>query len=285
MKVLLIHAMLCLVAWLPFQNPTFRAGIDTVSVSATVRNRDGRLVTNLTRDAFEILDDGRVVPVELFSRASRPIAVALMLDMSGSMISRFLRMRELASAFVDALGPDDVACIGTFGTEIWTSPHVTGDKATLKRVLRDELWPGGGTPLWFAIEAGMQAIISRQSRRVVLVMTDGAPGGYAGDRDAAQRSMFRGAFMVYGVALSTAGIASPLRDLAEDTGGGVAAFTSGDDPALGMTAIATELRHEYWLGFTPTANDGKTHSLKVRMKDRRLIAHAPSTYDAPRRFR
>ena len=68
---------------------------------------------------------------------------------------RFIRLRSSTQSFVDALLPQDRAQIGTFGDEIAISPHLTGDKPVLRRVLRDELWPMGGTPIWNALDAAM----------------------------------------------------------------------------------------------------------------------------------
>jgi hypothetical protein len=66
------------------QRPTFRSGVSTVSIYATVRAADGRLVTDLTKDDFEIHDEGKVRDVTVFSSESVPITVTMMLDMSGS---------------------------------------------------------------------------------------------------------------------------------------------------------------------------------------------------------
>ena len=81
-----------------------------------------------------------------------------MLDMSGSMFSRFIRAADLRRCRSSTRSlPQDRAQIGTFGEEIAISPHLTGDKEMLRRVLRNELWPMGGTPIWNALDAAMSA--------------------------------------------------------------------------------------------------------------------------------
>ena len=67
------------------QPQTFRSDVQTVVVYATVQDRDGRLVPDLTKDDFRISDNGRLVPIATFSHEILPITVALMLDMSDSM--------------------------------------------------------------------------------------------------------------------------------------------------------------------------------------------------------
>src|SRR5438067_13710596 len=81
------------------QQPVFRAGAQTVSVYATVRDRDGHLVPGLTKSAFQILDDGRPAAITTFSNDVLPATLALMLDMSTSMIGEHLRVRDAALHF------------------------------------------------------------------------------------------------------------------------------------------------------------------------------------------
>ena len=97
------------------QQPTFRGGTSAVSVYTTVRNRDGHLVGDLPREAFQLLDNGQPVEISVFSNAAQPVTAALMLDMSGSMTGEFFHVREAALALVSALSPDDRVRIGTFG--------------------------------------------------------------------------------------------------------------------------------------------------------------------------
>ena len=69
-------------AW---QQPTFRGAADAVRVFVTVTDRDGRLVTTLSRDDFEVRDEGKPQPITLFDNSPQPIRLIVMLDVSGSM--------------------------------------------------------------------------------------------------------------------------------------------------------------------------------------------------------
>jgi Ca-activated chloride channel homolog len=251
----------------------------------TVTDREGRLVPDLTRDDFRILDNRRPVEITTFSNEIQPITVAVMLDMSGSMLGGFLRVRESTLRFVEALLPWDRATIGSFGSEIAVSPLLTGDKDILRRVAREELWPNGPTPLWNAIDAGMSALEDETGRRVVLVLTDGQdtgglPGHRAGRRQVSRRARDHG-FMIYAIGLEGAGIqvinsrgvrsqSRPslewdVRSLAEDTGGGSFSLTVDADLGATFERVAEELRRQYVLGFTPTVLDGREHRLDVQV--------------------
>jgi Ca-activated chloride channel family protein len=210
-----------------------------------------------------------------------------MLDMSGSMERRFMRVRESTLRFVDALHPGDRAAIGTFGSEIAISPMVTGDKSVLKRIVEEEVWPGGGTPLWNAMAVAMSAIAKEPGRRVVLVLTDGAdtgsiPGHRADEGDVSRRARQDG-FMIYAVGMEGTGLQGPMNEMARDTGGGSFELPRDDDLTEAFERVARELRHQYMLGFTPTALDGKEHRLEVRMTNPGLSVRARRSYRAAAR--
>ena len=66
--------------------PTFRAGVDVVTIVAVVRDKQGRVVSSLTKDDFTVLDDGQMRPIAEFQPdANGPISVGLLIDGSGSM--------------------------------------------------------------------------------------------------------------------------------------------------------------------------------------------------------
>src|SRR5436309_7884902 len=67
------------------QRPTFRGGVDRVTVSAVVRKRNGQPITDLKREDFELLDNGRPRPILEFRSEPSPATLALLADFSGSM--------------------------------------------------------------------------------------------------------------------------------------------------------------------------------------------------------
>lgn len=156
------------------QDATFKAGNRTVAVYATVTGADGRLVPNLTRDDFSILDNGRRQGLTLFSSDLQPITVVVLLDRSGSMRGNFTLVQRAAEAFVEVMRPDDKARIGSFSNGIQVDPRdFTSDHEELLNILRTELQAEGPTPLWNAVNVGITALLHQQGRRVVLVFTDG----------------------------------------------------------------------------------------------------------------
>lgn len=263
----------------------FRSGTNTVAVYATVSDVQGRLVPDLTRDDFLVYDDGQLVNISLFSSESQPITVAIMLDMSGSMVERYLKVRESTLWFVNALRPGDRALIGSFGEEIAVSPLLTGDKEVLTRVIEEELWPLGPTPLWNAADAAMTALDGQPGRRVVLMLTDGA--------DACrlprclkfsdiQKRATREGFMFYAIAMDSRGLGTQMIDLTRQTGGGHFALSPGDDLTNTFATVAEELRRQYLIGFSPRVLDNREHRLDIRVARPGMVVKARTSYLATR---
>ena len=278
----IVAGLACLVA---APSAQFKSSISTVAVWATVNDGKGRLAYDLERDDFRILDNGVEREITFFSNDPQNLTVTLMLDMSGSMMSRFLKVRDSTERFIKVMIPGDRAQIGSFGDEIAISPLLTGDKAVLTRVLHEELWPSGATPLWNAVDAAMTSLRAESGRRVVLMLTDGADSCDFPDcldfGDVKRRAM-REDFMIYAIAMDDRGIGAELVELTEQTGGGHFELGRDDNLTATFEHVAEELRHQYMLGFMP-ATDGKEHKLEVQVKREGMRARARKTYQAARR--
>src|SRR5215831_435932 len=156
------------------QQATFKEGVRTVAVYATVTDSGGRLVPDLQRDAFQVDDNNKPQPLTVFANEEQPITVVMMLDRSVSMRRNFELVEKAAEQFVDELAPADRARIGSFSNRIQVDPRTfTSDHGELLEILRSELQEEGPTPLWNAINVGITALLHEEGRRVILVFTDG----------------------------------------------------------------------------------------------------------------
>lgn len=161
-------------ASLTSQEPQFRAGTTTVPVYATVRNPGHGFVLDLTKDDFEIRDDGRLQPITQFAIDVRPLSALVLIDGSGSMLPEFNRAIEGASSFVLRMLPADRACIGSFADRVAFGPF-TSDRDELLAYLRNEfnLRMGFETHLWRAIAEGTRVLAEERGKRVIVVLSDG----------------------------------------------------------------------------------------------------------------
>jgi VWFA-related protein len=114
------------------QQPTFRGTSDAVRVFATVTDRDGRIVTTLSQNDFEVRDDGKPQPITLFDNSPQPIRLIVMLDVSGSMEGNLPLLRAASEQLFARLRPDDLARVGSFGREITIAPAFAHDAETLQ---------------------------------------------------------------------------------------------------------------------------------------------------------
>jgi Ca-activated chloride channel homolog len=129
----------------PQQQPVFRGRADLVRVFVTVTDRDGRLVTTLTQDQFEVRDEGKPQPIVLFDNTPQPIRLIVMLDVSGSMEGNLPLLREAAQELFARLRPDDLARVGSFGEKVTISDTFTRDVAALRAALPDYIKPDAPT--------------------------------------------------------------------------------------------------------------------------------------------
>lgn len=271
------------------QPPVFRAGTQIVSLYVTVTDRTGRLVPDLTQEAFEIFDNGKPQPIALFRNDVQPITVVVMLDTSASMTGNLDLLRVGTEQFLLRLLPDDRAKVGAFNDkiEIWPSDRFTGDRDELVGLL-DELDYGNPTRLYDAIAAALDELRGVETRRVVLVFTDGEDTasrldlGPVLDRARAEEAM------VYAIGLESEyfnGLRRVrtrpdrrLRRLAEETGGGYFELKKTDELGPTFTRVAQELHSQYLLGFVPPVLDGKVHTVEVRVRREGLTARARKSY-------
>ena len=234
----------------------------TVAVYATVTGADGRLVPDLPRDAFSILDNGRRQDLTLFANDVQPITVVILLDRSGSMKSNFTLVQQAAERFVDVMLPADKARIGSFSNRIQIDPRdFTSSHDELLNILRTELQGEGPTPLWNAVNVGITALLHQQGRRVILVFTDGMdePLNFSGRNNSLKDVMKRAEeedVMVYAIGLNPsdpyAGAGGGVRGRAgpgtfggrRGFGGGIGGFGGGgrlpraEHPDDGLPKIA-----------------------------------------------
>ena len=282
MDRLVFFSAVCAILLTGQDKPTFRSTSRTVHVYATVQGRDGRLVPDLTREEFRVFEDGREKPLTVFDNAPQAITVALMFDMSNSMARYLERIRLAGRAFVSALWADDRVRIGSFGLEVAISPLLTSDKAVLTRVLEEELWPGGPTPLWYATDLAMKSLDDESGRRVVLLFTDGEDSGLfvPGNLGQTRRHVERGGFMIYAIGLPGRELAGEVQSLADDSGGGHFVVRSEDDLGATFARVVEELHHQYVLGFASDLVDGRPHKIDVKISRDGAKVRARKTFVA-----
>jgi Ca-activated chloride channel family protein len=277
------------------QPPVFRAGTQTVSLFATVTDASGRLIPQLAKEDFEVLDNNKPQAVTLFVNDIQFIKVVVLLDESGSMVNNLERVKDGAEQFLLRLLPQDRARIGSFEDKITVSPEFTSDRDALIRFLQEKLQYGNGTRLWDAVDTGMSALSGLEGRRVVLVFTDGGddpgPGKHVKYDTVLKRAEAEG-YMVYAIGFHSKCRCGyngrmietdpdpSLKKIAAESGGGYFELKEGADLSSTFTRVAQELHSQYVIGFTPESRDGKLHALQVRVRRPGMTARTRKSYVA-----
>jgi VWFA-related protein len=292
------------------QTPVFRGVGDAVRVFVTVTDGDGRLVTTLPREVFEVRDEGKPQPLTLFDNTPQPIRLVVMLDVSGSMEGNLPLLRAAADQLFARLRPDDVVRVGAFGHDITMSPEFTRNVNELRSALPTMIAPDAPTPLWRALEKALQAFDKESDQRpVIIVLSDGKDSGMF---DFSQSPISQAeiidrarldSVMIYAIGMRSRGsqrmppAAGPgglqammmadmpdpgLARVAQETGGGYLEIRAGQDLAAAFAQVADELHSQYLLGFAPPKRDGKKHEIDVRLTQRGMTARSRKSYVAPK---
>lgn len=272
----------------------FRTGIDLTSINVTVVDADGRLVSGLERDAFDVREDGEPQAVTQFTSERVPVGLGVLLDISDSMFGRRIHdARAAVERFLfDLLDPgQDEFFVIAFNHAPhvlagWTSERerVVGALASLK--------PNGGTAIYDALVTGLGLIERRaRARGAVVIISDGADTASTATLRDLRSSLLRSDAFVYAVAIdspepqpiNTRVNPAALREITDQSGGRTEVVHDSAELDRATASIAEELNRQYLIGYTPThGRDGKYHSIRVRVKGGAYRVRARNGYVAER---
>ena len=153
----------------------FKSGVELVNVTATVSDDNGHFVTGLTKDDFNIFDDGEQQEIAQFSNERVPVSLGILLDTSGSMTPEKMSSAKSAiDRFIyDLLGKDDELFFMQFASVPDLLQGWTFDRRAISRAA-GQVSAAGGTALYDAIAQALPiAADGRNQKKAVLVITDG----------------------------------------------------------------------------------------------------------------
>jgi VWFA-related protein len=279
---------------------TFKSGVEVVTVTAAVRDGRGRVVRNLTRSDFLVVDSGFSRRIQDFYAGESPISVAILLDISGSMGvgGNMDRAREAVRVVLSHLqSRDDEAALYTFDSKLQEVVPFTTELDRI-RALSLAGRPWGTTSLYDAIAATAKSVAGRDNRhRAVLVITDGvdtasrmkAPevSGIASSIDVPVYLLtvvnpldHPGGELSVVDAAGEHTEAATLSDLARWTGGDMRICSMPEHTLAAVEDLFGELRYQYLITFEPGFVPG-WHPLEIRvLKKKDLVVHARGGYMA-----
>ena len=282
------------------QAPSFRAGIDVVSLNVTVTDSAGRYLTDLHNDDFSVFEDGVKQDVMLFSRTNLPIALALLLDTSASMETRLPVAQEAAAGFARRLRPQDLAEIVSFDSRVTVLQTFTGSAGELEQAIR-KTSAGGSTSLHNAVYIALKdlrKVVARSAddvrRQAIVVLSDGEDTSsllpFEEVLDLAKRS--ETAIYAIGLKGDEGSTASGrgfkeaefvMRQFAQETGGRAFFPNQISELANIYGQISDELSSQYTVGYTSRnqRRDGAWRRVVVRVARPNVTARTKLGYFAP----
>jgi Ca-activated chloride channel homolog len=275
---------------------TFKIGVNEVSLIFTVTDKHGRYIPDLKQSDFALLDNQRA-PAQVTSfhqQINLPLRVGIVIDASTSIHSRFQFEQQSANEFLfDVLkAKGDRGFVMGFDV----TPDITADWTNDTAKLQDginRLKPGGGTALFDAVySACRDKLLTTRGqepfRKAIILLSDGDDNQSHVYLSEAIKECERAETIIDAISTECTLSRDPcdkiLSQLAEETGGEVFFPPSVNEMTQSFQNIATELRSQYALNYTPAdfKPDGSFRSIYLYCYDRRYQVRARKGYFAPK---
>lgn len=257
---------------------TLRAAHTRVRITVNVTSPDGAAVTGLSKNDFELYEDGARRDILSLDVQDQPLSIGILLDTSASQRKHLAATTDAIRAFIERSGNENEYFLIPFSTgqEFGAKPSDARTAANQLAAVR----PGGKSPLYDAVAFGLEKIQhGRHARRALLLITDGQETasriGYA----EMWKKVKESGVPIYCLGVGNTNDSGPfetvdprrgrrlLEDLASLSGGMV--FLRDERPQLlkASGVIADAMRHPYRLDFYSAASkfDGRWHKLDVRL--------------------
>ena len=298
------------------QDATFSTGIKLVNVLVTVRDRQGRLVQDLTQADFELREDGRIQQVRYFSRQTdAPLTLGMLVDTSAS--QRLVLETEQNAGrefFWQVLRPHkDSAFVIRFDVEVELTQDSTSSLTTLDKALNSLDVPsragrgrfgGIGTLLYDSIFLAADEVLKGlDGRKAVILLSDGVDYGSKVTLERAVETTQKADTSVYSIHIFDASNngafgrlrlgrlagrrqrnngENALRRISEETGGKYFEVTDAKPLESVFREVETDLRNQYSLGYVSDRPAAATEFRKIQVtaKRRGVAIQARSGYYA-----
>jgi Ca-activated chloride channel homolog len=265
-------------------------GTELVTVPFSIADKKNKLIIDVKREEVQILEDGKSQEIFSFERLTEtPITIALLVDVSGSLIEGLPFERDAATRFFQkVLRPDkDLASVLTFAKEVTLEQQLTSNvEALSKGISRARVTPqvyipggpppinprAGGTSLYDAVYLASNEVLRREAgRRVIILLTDGFDTTSSYKLDEAIERTWRSEVLIYAIGVGSpayGGVNKGLLDkLCKETGGRAFEPRGYTDLDRAFDEIQADLRTQYVLSYTPSngAADGSFRKIEVKL--------------------
>lgn len=298
-----------------------RINTSLVTLPVRVNDRRRKVVYGLRREQFQVFENGVAQDIVYFEPPNltdggdnvKPLAIALMLDVSDSTELKLARIKLAALAFIDLLRSGDRVIVVSFDRQTRVLTEATDDRETLRAAIK-QLKSGGGTSLYGALnEVISQSLASVAGRKAIVLLTDGVDTTsklstfdssiqaaeisdvaifpiqyhtYSDFSDNPSRETYTAGSVAVAHVTLTGEFASQaykratlyLRLLADKTAGRFQFADSSRNLARSFETIATQLREQYTLGYYPKSKVEERRQIEVKVLVPETTVRTRKTY-------
>ncbi len=291
---------------------TFKAQVNVVNLFFNVKDKHGMLIPSLTKDDFQVFEDGKPQTIKYFSAESHePLTLGIMIDTSASQTRVLDLEQEACAQFLhDVLRDKDLAFVINFDVDVDLDQDFTSNIRDLTRALNKmqiNAGVGGGPPglgggpvpttprgtlLYDAIYLGADEKLKNEvGRKAMIIFTDGEDEGSRLRIQDAIEAAQKADTICYVILIADRGFYggfgysgdSDMQKLAQATGGRVIEVGNKQDRLKqAFDQIQNELRTQYNIGYSPTNNklDGTYRKIQLKAKGGEYKVQARQGYYA-----
>jgi Ca-activated chloride channel homolog len=276
----------------PQAQRVFRSGVDLATFGVTITDKKGKLVTDLTKDDFEIFEDGKKQTIEFFAHgegdSAPPMHLGLMIDASGSMQNDIKLAQGAAIKFLNMLPAAEDITLVDFDTQVRITRYPQRDFARLVERIRQRK-ADGFTALYDALGTYLDGADSQDGRKVMVMYTDGGDTRSALSFSETIDLLKASNVTVYAIGLVEntgsyrAQMQMTLRQFTETTGGQAFFPTAMKDVESAYEQVLAEINGQYHLGYqsTNTATTGAWRKVEIKVKRPDLRVRSRKGYFGP----
>ncbi len=267
---------------------TVKVDVNLVPIDVVVHDRSGQPKAALRKEDFRVFEDGVEQPIQMFSKDQAPLAVALVIDRSGSVTPLMGRIKTAAYQALQQLKRDDTVCLFAFAGDVQRLDDLTNDRRRIAERI-GTIKAGGGTHLMDAVDEALRYMhqAAPDHRRAVILISDNLEGDSLTSVDRVVQTALESEAVVYSLKLTERKIPhgmgssilglpipsipvpsigkDPVSTITQDTGGELFSVSSSAIDSAFSSAIS-RLRLRYTLGYSPDKRSGSRHYHAVEVK-------------------
>ena len=286
-----------------YAQDVLRVDTNLVTIPVTVLDREGRYVTNLQKEDFQVFEDGVEQEIAYFEPTFKPFTALLLLDNSGSMNTYLGDLARAANAFLNQLHDEDQLIVATFSDskriKVLLKP-IKKREMQVKIVLKQRVGDGY-TATFDAVEGGIKYMEKIQGRRAIILFSDGEQYGQSASAKSNLRDAEEQEALIYTIRFGAYPTHQPgytgdiskkeqlkliekvngyMQGLAQKTGGRSFQVDDIGDLEKTFSTIAKELGQQFSLGYYPKkqGEPGERRQIKVKVRQPNLVVRARDSY-------